>query len=580
MIKKKIIIYIITIFVVACSGCKENAEKPNDVPTLATEVINEGRVMTGGMLNVAMVKDEPFQGIFLAELSEDGYDATLMGYASNALFEYDGDFLITNKGIAALDVDTVNRKVTVRIRQGVKWSDGTPLTIEDVIRPYLIMGHKDYTGVRYDTDLRNIIGIEQYHTGTVNTISGLQKVNETTLDIYFKQLSPAIFSGGDGLWGYAAPDHILKNIPVADLVASDVVRKRPVTLGAFVFDKIIPGESVQFKKNKHYWKGEPKLDGVIVKVVPSSSISAAIQADDYDIVSNFNATKWGEIKNLDHITVLSRPELYYSYIGFKLGHFDTAKGEVVVNPNAKMADKALRQAMGYALDIEQVSEVYDHYLRERANSFIPPVFQSLYDASFKGFVYNPKKAKQLLDQAGYKDIDDDGFRETPTGQKLEITLAAMASDAIQQDVVAYYQQNWKDIGLNVTLLTGRLMEFNLFYDKIQADDPEMDVFIGAWSTGINPSPASLYSKTAPLNFSRYTDAKLETLLKNIDSDKAFDVTYRVDTFRQWQQYMKDVATVIPMQFRYEIVPVSKRVKQYSIDYVNGTELHEIELVAN
>ena len=155
----------------------------------------------------------------------------------------------------------------------------------------------------------------------------------------------------------------------------------------------------------------------------------------------------------------------------------------------------------------------------------------------------------------------------------------MASDATQQDIVAFYQQNWKDIGLNVTLLTGRLMEFNLFYDKIQADDPEIDVFIGAWSTGTNPSPASLYSKTAPLNFSRYTDVTLEALLENIDSDKAFDVTYRANAFRQWQQYMTDVAAVIPMQFRYEIVPVSKRVKQYSIDYVNGTELHEIELVA-
>ena len=48
-----------------------------------------------------------------------------------------------------------------------------------------------------------------------------------------------------------------------------------------------------------------------------------------------------------------------------------------------MGNKALRQAMAYALDIEQVSEVYDHHLRKRANSFIPPVFESLYDAFFQ-----------------------------------------------------------------------------------------------------------------------------------------------------------------------------------------------------
>ncbi len=76
-------------------------------------------------------------------------------------------------------------------------------------------------------------------------------------------------------------------------MSHDAVRKNPITLGAFKFDKIVPGESVQFVANEHYWKGKPKLDGVIVKVVPSSSISVAIKSGEYDIVQYFNATKMG-----------------------------------------------------------------------------------------------------------------------------------------------------------------------------------------------------------------------------------------------------------------------------------------------
>ena len=91
-----------------------------------------------------------------------------------------------------------------------------------------------------------------------------------------------------------------------------------------------------------------------------------------------------------------------------------------------MGDNVLRQAMGYALDIEQVNEVFYFDLRERANSLIPPVFKSFHDASIEGYTYNPEKAIELLDKAGYVDKDGDGLREDPKGEKLTINLAAMA----------------------------------------------------------------------------------------------------------------------------------------------------------
>ena len=279
------LLFALVLALAACNGGSTTEEKPKDEETnkseettttpdeTATEsdalfdvaVTNDGDAISGGMLKVAMVKDEPFAGIFTYELYEDGYDADILAFASNSLFETDGNFMITDKGIASLEVDQENNKAIVKIREGVKWSDGTPLTIEDVIQPYLIIGNKDYTGVRYDTSFKNIIGAEEYHAGTADTISGLKKIDETTLEISFKELSPSIFYGGDGLWTYAAPVHQVGDIPIAELVENDAVRKNPITLGAFKFDKIVPGESVQFLKNEHYWKGKPKLDGVLIK---------------------------------------------------------------------------------------------------------------------------------------------------------------------------------------------------------------------------------------------------------------------------------------------------------------------------
>ncbi len=597
------LLFALVLALAACSGNTTekpaDTEKPAESEETKTEtpestetasdslfelaVTNDGEAIDGGILKVAMVKDEPFAGVFSWELYDDGYDADIMDFATNSLFETDGNFMITDEGIASLEVDTDNNKVLVKIREGVKWSDGEPLTIEDVMLPYLIIGHPDYTGIRYDSSFQNIIGAVEYHDGTADTISGLKKIDETTLEISFTTLSPAIFYGGDGLWTYAAPSHQIKDIPVAELVENDAVRKNPVTLGAFKFKNVVPGESVEFEKNEHYWKGVPKLDGVIVQVVPSSSISVAIGSGEYDLVLAFNATKMKEIENYENITVLGRPELYYSYLGFKVGKFDTEKSINVTDlANAKMGDVKLRQAMGYALDVEAVSEIYYNNLRERANSLIPPVFEAFYDDTLTGYVFDPEKATSILDEAGYVDVDGDGLREDPKGEKLEIKLAAMSGDATQEDIISYYLQNWKDVGLNVTLATGRLIEFNTFYDKVQADDPEIDIFMGAWGTGTNPSPAGLYAAADAFNFSRYTSDELETIVTGIDSPKAFDTEWRAEQFKAFQQHIEEVATTIPMQFRYEIVPVNKRVKNYSVDYANESmsNLHEIELVSD
>ena len=162
---------------------KENNEEVEVVDTgsFPLTIENEGDVIEGGTLKVALVNDSPFQGIFSTVLYEDAYDADIMQFASNSIFTTDGDFLLTNDGIVAMEVDQDNNKVTLTIKDGVKWSDGEPLKIEDLMQPYLIIGDAGYTGVRYDADFQNIVGAVEYNAGTADTISGLKKVDEKTL---------------------------------------------------------------------------------------------------------------------------------------------------------------------------------------------------------------------------------------------------------------------------------------------------------------------------------------------------------------------------------------------------------------
>ena len=69
-----------------------------------------------------------------------------------------------------------NKKATIKIKDGIKWSDGQPLTADDIIFAYKVIGSKDYTGVRYNDDNEKVIGMKEYHEGKAQEISGLKKL--------------------------------------------------------------------------------------------------------------------------------------------------------------------------------------------------------------------------------------------------------------------------------------------------------------------------------------------------------------------------------------------------------------------
>lgn len=71
-----------------------------------------------------------------------------------------------------------------------------------------------------------------------------------------------------------------------------------------------------------------------------------------------------------------------------------------------------------------------------------------------------------------------------------------------ESLAKFYLQNWKDVGLHVELVDGRLLEFNSFYDRVQKDDPGIDIFGGAWGTGSDVDPGGLYGRGASFNYSR------------------------------------------------------------------------------
>ncbi|WP_270447723.1 oligopeptide ABC transporter substrate-binding protein [Lactobacillus delbrueckii] len=541
------------------SGAKDAKKFPEATAT--------GVAKKGGSLSIAEESDTPVKGVFLNELSDSQYDSDFMSFGNESLFATDDQYKITDKGAATFKMDRKAKTVTIEVKKGVKWSDGKQVTAKDVEYSYEIIANKASQSSRYTSSLADIVGLAEYHEGKSKKISGIEMPdgeNGRKVVLHFKEMKPGMTQSGNGFfWEAAAPYHYLKDVPFSKLQSSDKVRKNPLFFGAYKLSKLVRGQSATWVRNPYYYRGKAKLDKITISVISPNSASQSIKSKKFDIIDVVNS-QWKEVKGTKGYNFVAQIPLSYSYMGFKVGKWDKKTGSVKMNKNSKMSNRYLRQAMGYAMNVDEVNQHYTQGLSFRVKTLVPEAFGDFYDKSVKGFPLNIKKANALLDKAGYKKKKGETYRRDPNGKKLTIHLAAMSGSPNQEAIVQNYIQQWKKIGLHVTLTTGRLIEFNSFYDKVQNDDPSVDVFMAAWSLSSEPTQDDFYGAKAPYNFTRFATSENTKLLKEMGSEKSFNHSYRVQKFHEWQQYMQKEAFVIPLNNSYSIKAVDSKLINLSL----------------
>ncbi|KDE48224.1 hypothetical protein DI43_05660 [Geobacillus sp. CAMR12739] len=159
-------------------------------------------------------------------------------FFDESLFRTNGDYEITNDGAATYELSDDKKTMTIHIKDNVNWHDGQPVTAEDLEYAYLVIGHKDYTGVRYgDALIQDIVGMDEYHSGKADKIAGIKVIDKKTLTITWKHANPSVLTG---IWAYPLPKHYLKDVPIKQLAQSDKIRKNPIGFGPFKVKKTRP----------------------------------------------------------------------------------------------------------------------------------------------------------------------------------------------------------------------------------------------------------------------------------------------------------------------------------------------------
>ena len=546
---------------------------------------NEGTAVADATLKVGVVSDSPFKGILHPYLYTSGVDNAFLKYTMAGAFPIDSDFkliLDSDETPIKMSIDKEKKEVTLKINPKFKWSNGETVTTKDIVKTYEIVANADYIktsdSIRFSEDMQIIEGIVDYNKGKADKISGLEVIDDSTMKIHLTKINPGVLWGGPFISEFVNAK-AFEGIAMNKVVESDALRKNPLSYGPYVIKSVVPGEKIVFEANPYYFRGEAKVKKLEMEILPPSQQVAATKAGKYDIILQSQADSYPQYAELDNIKIASRQDLYESYLGFKLGKWDKDKGEVVTNPEAKMADPKLRQAMAYAIDNDSIGEKFFNGLRFTAAGPIAPIFKSLYNPSIPNFKYDLEKAKALLDEAGFKDTNGDGIREDKKGQPLKINFAMMSGSEISEPLSQYYLQQWKEIGLDVALVDGRLLEFNNFYERVETDDPAIDCYSAAWGLASDPNPSGFYGKSSNANYPRYTSEKLQASLDKISSEEALDPAKMKEFYDEFQQIAFEEVPFIPFLNRVDFLPVNNRVKNYDFAWDTKFDWSNIELTA-
>jgi peptide/nickel transport system substrate-binding protein len=375
---------------------------------------------------------------------------------------------------------------TFKLRAGVKWSDGQPFTAKDVvftITQAAQFGPEPYIGYQ-PTEWRDVAGADQI-AGTTKPLAGVKAIDDTTVQItlaqpnanYVRNLTDAVYA--------ILPEHVLKDTTAKTIKTVPFTRTAPVGTGPYTLEKYVPNQYLEFKANPSYFGGAPKIGTMFFKlnVQPETAV-AQMQSGELQLVLDFNPADAPQLQRISGVKSAFVVSPAYQGMEFRVD-------------NAQVKDARVRQAMYYAIDrralLKNVFGGHGQLL-----STVPGFDQN--DPALNQYPYDPAKAKQLLQEAGY---------DAKTPLKL---LYSPDFDANWKQIAPVVQKYLSDVGMNVVL---EPLDSAGWIAKIDGKDPNgwaVSLASGG-SMGLSPDRSSIYFNCkAPLETS-YANCALDGIYK-------------------------------------------------------------------
>lgn len=355
--------------------------------------------------------------------------------------------------------------LTFKLRQGVKWHDGKPLSAEDAAFTFNLIK---------DSELSMFV---QWLTHMTSATATDANTFVLTFDL------PQSFNPGLAI--PILPKHIWSSMSAEDIEAFS--NDKPIGTGPYRFVEWQVGNQITLERNLEYWGKLPAPTKVIYVLYGNEDVMAqALKSGDIDIVTEVPPTIWDGLAGAENIKAVSMPSFSFHHIAFNIGEGPKSPG------NPLLRDKAIRQALSYALDRNQLVQVALAGHGKPGDSVLPIGLTDWYlpIPADKQMNADPEKAKQILEAAGYVDSNGDGVREDSSGSPLKFRLIAIETTTVDVRAAQLFRDAAAAVGVELDLQT--LDENTLGELVYNFDNPDWDVHIWGWDMNY-PDPTDLVS---------------------------------------------------------------------------------------
>ncbi|HNE03787.1 MAG TPA: ABC transporter substrate-binding protein [Anaerolineales bacterium] len=482
----------------------------------------------------------------------EAYTMFELVYDSMYDLNLDGSFKLSLAESATVSDDGI--VWTFKIRDGIKWHDGQPLTAEDIAWTYNL--YKDTPEYPY---------LNGYYTTYFDTIEATDN-NEVVLTL--TEAIPNIES--QLVFLYILPKHIWENVDKLEYTNTEMIGSGP-----FKMTEYVQNEFVHLTANKDYFGGAPKIDEVIFQTFENQdALVQAIKTGQVDMITEMPNTAAESLKSEKDIELVVGAPLAPGVTDIIFNQVDPencpAEGGLCTGHPA-LRDRNVRLALAHATDKQNLIDVILLGLGKPGLTLIPDGLGVWYNDSITDYEFDVAKANQILDDAGYIDADGDGIRDMPDGSRPLTFRLNWPSDSIPAPRMAeLLAEMWGKVGISL---------------EPQAVDPDaltaqccpafdFDIMIWGWAS--DPDPSSLLyvytSEGIPTGSSEtgYSNPEYDALYAKQQVELNFDAR---------KQLVWDMQKIVHDDVVYIIPFYDANVQAYRTDRFTGwiTDQAKVEL---
>lgn len=447
--------------------------------------------------------------------------------------------------------------VTIKLKPGLKWSDGSALTSKDFAFTWKWVTDPANNGISIDLQPWQLI-------------TGVDTPDDSTVVLKFKQVYGPYLNFLINYW--VLPQKTWANIPVAEAQKNAEALKPTITSGPMKVDDFVADDRVTLSRNDNFmpvWGMTAYLDKIIFKNSSDSNAAlAGISKGDFDEVENLDDNQGDAASKVPNASYIIGQNFSWELLQYNL-------------TNPLFQDKAVRQALSQAVNVPALVKQFrtPKTVQIPVNVVMP--FSPFFNTSLQAIKYDVAGANKILDDAGWK-AGSDGIR-VKDGKKLAFVLSSTTA-AVRKSTAEVMIVYWKAIGADVKFQGFKSTEFFGSYgsDGILARG-KFDVAMFAHTSDVDPDAAYMNYHTSQIptdankgNGSNYGHISDPTLDKDLDGQRATpDTAKRKELWNDFQKVLYDNYYETPLYTRVSNLVLSNKVKNFKPNPSNDSNFWNV-----